>query len=133
MHQILHAVTYKVRDTCPGEPVALGDSLPWLGLGAASRQVCAAWGGPRAWGGGAGCAYLWEGNLVCNSCRIRASTTWSVSVTRSAADVLVETRFSSERAFLMICNEGWEVGDTGRPLLLQGWALPPLPVDKQDR
>ena len=44
LHQILHAVTYKVRDTCPGKQVALGDSLPWLGLGAASRQVCAAWG-----------------------------------------------------------------------------------------
>lgn len=42
--RFFHAVTYKVGDTCPGEQVALGDSLPWLGLGAASRQVCAAWG-----------------------------------------------------------------------------------------
>lgn len=31
--QILHAVTHKVGDTCPGEQVALEDSLPWPGLG----------------------------------------------------------------------------------------------------
>lgn len=58
-----------------------------------------------AWVFSPGTAYLCEGNLFCISEIIKSSTSWSVSVTRSAADVFVETCFSSERAFLMIWNK----------------------------
>ena len=89
---------------------------------------------PVTWQRRARCTHLCEGKRSCSSDRIKASTAWSVSVTRSTADVFVDTRFSSERAFLMICNESQERGDSDlHPPTRAGDTAAPPPLPWPDR